>query len=92
MTGPSSGPGDPARRAEWRRAQRRVALAHHPDRGGDLDDYLARLTAVDRAFGVTPGPGPVPEVRPTRTRRAARLLKTLRGQRRWPRTRRYIEL
>lgn len=48
----TSRPTDPTARAEWARQRRRAAAEHHPDRGGDTDDYLAALAAVDRAFGV----------------------------------------
>jgi hypothetical protein len=47
-----SGPRDPALRSRWARQRRRAAAAHHPDRGGDTDSYMAALAAVDYAFGV----------------------------------------
>ena len=30
-------------------------MAHHPDRGGQSEKYLAALAAVDRAFGLLEG-------------------------------------
>jgi len=49
------GPQDPAARAEWALRRRRAAMAHHPDRGGESEKYLAALAAVDRAFGLLDG-------------------------------------
>jgi len=46
------GPSDPADHAEWALRRRRAAMAHHPDRGGQSEKYLAALAAVDRAFGL----------------------------------------
>lgn len=43
---------DPA--VAWRRARSRVARRHHPDLGGDLDEYLAALDEVDARFGRRP--------------------------------------
>ena len=78
----TSGPTDPAVRGEWARQRRRVAAAHHPDRGGDTDTYLAALAAVDRAFRVydpsvagraRPSAGREERVQVTRTWRGSRM-------------------
>lgn len=44
--------------AAWRAARRRAARAHHPDRGGDAQAYLAALAEVDERFGRGTAPGP----------------------------------
>ncbi len=49
------GPQDRSARAEWALRRRRAAMAHHPDRGGQSEKYLAALAAVDRAFGLLEG-------------------------------------
>lgn len=46
----TGGPPDPQAAAEWRRERRRVALAHHPDRGGDAGELTARLDDADRRY------------------------------------------
>lgn len=45
-------PADPTRHAAWRRARRGVARTHHPDVGGDVEAYLAKMAEVDRRYGV----------------------------------------
>jgi hypothetical protein len=100
----TTGPVDPAKRAEWRRARRQVARRLHPDLGGDPDEYLAALAGVDRAYGVhttVPGYGR-PQIRMSPVRRLSRpLVRAVRAgarglrarlPRRVPGARRYIDL
>lgn len=47
-----SAPPDPTQRRQWRLERRRVAARLHPDRGGDVEAYLAELDRVDARFGV----------------------------------------
>ncbi|MGB3480636.1 MAG: hypothetical protein WBB07_00280 [Mycobacterium sp.] len=81
---PESAPGDRSNISERKRARRVAALAHHPDRGGDHDGFIAALRAAERGL-------PTPEVAvPHRRRRLRRLRRAVRVLMR--RRRRYIEL
>lgn len=73
-----SGPGDDGQRGEWAAARRRVARRHHPDVGGDPDEFVRSLADVDARF--TPAPA-------TPGRSAARRVTTLKGLYRLKRTR-----
>ena len=45
---------DAAGRAAWRAERRGVARQHHPDVGGDLQEYLRATAEIDRRYGVGP--------------------------------------
>lgn len=42
---------DHERLSQWRRERRRAARAHHPDVGGDLDEYLRVVGEIDARLG-----------------------------------------
>jgi len=46
---------DPGRRERWAAARRRVAMQHHPDRGGDPDAFVRAMAAVDNRFSRASG-------------------------------------
>jgi hypothetical protein len=103
MTRP--GPKD-ERYAAWRRERRRVALAHHPDRGGNPEVYLRELLAVDERYEATANPSQSrPEKPDSRRRRLSKVsgrgrrslrrsLRRLRGKvpRRLPGAQRYFDI
>jgi hypothetical protein len=71
-------------RVAWRAERRRAARDHHPDVGGDPQEYLRVITAIDARYGLCVDPGGAQ--RPTRARtttRASRLAATRRAARRW---------
>lgn len=37
---------------QWRRERRRAARVHHPDVGGDLDEYLRVTSEIDARWGL----------------------------------------
>ncbi len=47
-----NGPVDPEERARWRAARARVARHHHPDLGGDPDEFIAALAEVDAQYAL----------------------------------------
>ncbi len=49
-----------ARSIEERRRRRAFVLAHHPDRGGDPDTFIAGLLALRRGVGPMPGGSDAP--------------------------------
>lgn len=53
------------RRGEWQAARAHVARRHHPDRGGDVETYLAALADVDARFGQGRARSTEGEVAPT---------------------------
>ncbi|MFC5382679.1 hypothetical protein [Aquipuribacter nitratireducens] len=57
---PGDGPDPAAAAASWRAERRAVARTHHPDRGGDVDAYLAALAEVDARHGRLTTAGPPP--------------------------------
>jgi len=42
---------DHERLSQWRRERRRAARTHHPDVGGDLDQYLRVVSEIDARLG-----------------------------------------
>jgi len=40
--------------AAWRAERRRAARAHHPDVGGNLDEYLRVTAGIDAKYGLDP--------------------------------------
>lgn len=103
-----SRPSDPDAYRQWRSARRNTARRHHPDVGGDREEYIERMREVDRQYGVDDAPtqpGGVSgsasgrahlvgrAVRRAR-RRARQRLRRVRGQlpRRMPGSRRYFDL
>lgn len=47
-------PLDAASRAAWRVDRRHAARHHHPDVGGDLQEYLRVTAEIDRTYGYGP--------------------------------------
>ncbi|MGV8973462.1 MAG: hypothetical protein ACOH10_14155 [Rhodoglobus sp.] len=74
----------------WRTERRRAARIHHPDVGGDTEDYLraiAAIAAIDARYGLCVDPGGRPPG-PTHARTTSRtdLTTTIRRTvRRWVR-------
>ena len=71
-------------RVAWRADRRRAARDHHPDVGGDTQEYLRLIAAIDARYGLCVDPGGTP--RPTRARpttRVGRLTATRRAAHRW---------
>jgi hypothetical protein len=64
-----SGTGADRRRQEWRREQRRIARALHPDlgprSGADPEEFVQRMRELDLRFGVGPGPDANGAARPS---------------------------
>ena len=71
----------------WRAERRRAARSHHPDLGGDAQEYLRVIAAIDAKYGLCVDPGgssPGPTHARTTTR--ADLVTTIRRTvRRWAR-------
>ncbi len=44
------GPPEPALREQWRLERRQAARRLHPDRGGDVETYLAALARIDASY------------------------------------------
>jgi len=86
--------------ADWRQARRDVARRHHPDVGGDPEEYVRLMTEVDRRFG--PSAKPAGQAQPRRllrllSRSRLRIKGTTRAvrshiPRSWPGSRRYFDL
>lgn len=47
---------DHERLSQWRRERRRAARTHHPDVGGDLDQYLRVVSEIDARLGPSDRP------------------------------------
>ncbi|MGV8965765.1 MAG: hypothetical protein ACOH2F_05755 [Cellulomonas sp.] len=77
----------------WRAERRRAARNHHPDVGGDTQEYLRVIAAIDSRYGlcVDPGGGTPTPARVITTTPVGRLITTRRAFRRGVRcTRRLI--
>lgn len=94
-------PEDPQVRAQWLAARARVARAHHPDLGGDPEEFIAAMAEVDARFAASPldldEPGRLTRLRRgwvRGSRRRRRMVRHLRARlpRRIPGARRYIDL
>jgi hypothetical protein len=71
-------------RVAWRAERRRAARDHHPDVGGDTQEYLRVITAIDARYGVCVDPGGAPRhTRARTTTRVGRLTATRRAAHRW---------
>lgn len=79
---------DPSVRAEterlsqWRRERRRAARAHHPDVGGDLDEYLRVVGEIDARLGPAGRPTAAAGVTTTVSGRRVSVRRRLRTVRR----------
>jgi len=74
-------------RVAWRADRRRAARIHHPDVGGDAQEYLRVIAAIDAQYGLCADPGgdpPGPTTARTTTR-SGRSSTTRRTVRRWVR-------
>lgn len=52
-----SAPPDLGVQVAWRAERRRAARAHHPDLGGDAQEYLRVIAAIDARYGLCVDPG-----------------------------------
>ncbi|RYV50840.1 hypothetical protein [Pengzhenrongella frigida] len=71
----------------WRAERRHAARSHHPDLGGDAQEYLRVIAAIDARYGLCVDPGGRPSGR-TYARAAAEadlLTAARRTVRRWAR-------
>lgn len=71
----------------WRAERRRAARRHHPDVGGDAQEYLRVIAATDARYGlcVDPGGRPSGPTQARTTTRADLLTTPRRTVRRWAR-------
>lgn len=86
--------------ADWRQARRDVARRHHPDVGGDPEEYVRLMMEVDRRLG--PSAKLADQAQPwrllrvlSRSRRRIKVTtRAVRGHlpRSWPGSRRYFDL
>ena len=91
MSTPASHPHDPraaAGRRQWRREQRQIARLHHPDVGGDPEQFLRLMRELDHRYGIAaaaeaaPAAGTGPPVTVVRTAAGRLKYQVRRGLRR----------